>query len=110
MDVLGPYPSSYVEGFDLRISDVKPEDLPGRISQALGVQYLADMPSQSTPVNGIGFNTRNSTLRVLVTLPVSARGQSVAVHFILTRAHHAHILPSLCWMHSTFQKNPSVVR
>ncbi len=82
MDVLGPYPSSHADGFDALNSDVKPEDLPGRISQALGVQYLADMQSRPTPVNGIVFNTKNSTLRVLVTLPVSARGRSVAVHFI----------------------------
>lgn len=45
MDVLGPYPSSHAEGFDVLISDVKPEDLPGRISQALGVQYLTEMQS-----------------------------------------------------------------
>jgi len=76
MDVLGPYPSSHADGFDALNSDVKPEDLPGRISQALGVQYLADMQSRPTPVNGIVFNTKNSTLRVLVTLPV------FAVHFI----------------------------
>lgn len=82
MDVLGPYPLSHAEGFDVLISDVKPEDLPSRISQALGVQYLAEMQSRPTPVNGIVFNTKSSTLRVLVTLPVSARGRSVAVHFI----------------------------
>lgn len=82
MDVLGPYPSSLAEGFDVLISDVKPEDLPGCISQALGVQYLAEMQSRPTPVNGIVFNTKSRTLRVLVTLPVSARGRSVAVHFI----------------------------
>jgi len=45
MDVLGPYPSSRAE-FDVLISDIKPEDLPGRVSQALGVQYLDDMPRQ----------------------------------------------------------------
>ncbi|KAL3159618.1 hypothetical protein ABBQ38_010028 [Trebouxia sp. C0009 RCD-2024] len=82
MDVLGPYPSGHADGFDVLISDVKPEDLPGRISQALGVQYLAEMQSRPTPVSGIVFNTKNSTLRVLVTLPVSVRGRSVAVHFI----------------------------
>ncbi len=81
MDVLGPYPSSHAD-FDVLISDVKPEDLPGRISQALGVQYLDDMQSRPSPVNGIVFNTKINTLRVLVTLPVSALGRSVAVHFI----------------------------
>ncbi len=81
MDVLGPYPSSHAK-FDVLISNVKPEDLPGRRSQALGVQYLDDMQSRPSPVNGIVFNTKFNTLRVLVTLPVSARGRSVAIHFI----------------------------
>lgn len=76
MDVLEPYPSSQADGIDVLISDVKPEDIPDRISQALRVQYLAERESRPTPVNGIVFKTRNSTLRV------SARGRRVAVHFI----------------------------
>jgi len=75
MDVLGPYPSSH--------ADIKPEDVPGRVSQALGVQYLDDMQSRPNPFNGVVFKTRINTLRVLVTLPVSAHGRSVAVHFII---------------------------
>ena len=81
MDVLGPYPSSST-AFDVLISDVTPEDLPGRISQALGVEYLAALETIPNPVSGIVFNTLNTTLRVLVTLPVSAGGKSVATHFI----------------------------
>ena len=48
MDVLGPYPSSHAE-FNVLIGDIKPEDLPGRVSQALGVQYLDDMQSPTKP-------------------------------------------------------------
>ena len=81
-EVLGPYPSGS-DAFDVLISDVKPEDLPGRISVALQTPYLADMETRANPVNGIVFNTRDVKLRVLVTLPVSARGRSVAAHFIL---------------------------
>ena len=80
-DVLGPYPSEQ-DVFDVLISDVKPEDLPGRISTALQTPYLAQMETRANPVNGIVFNTKNVKLRVLVTLPVSARGRSVAAHFI----------------------------
>lgn len=81
MDVLGPYPSD-PDAFDVLISDVQPEDLPGRISQALGTQYLEEMEVMPNPVRGIVFNTRAHHLRVLLTLPVSARGKNVAAHFI----------------------------
>lgn len=81
MDVLGPYPSGG-EGFDVLICDFKPEDFPGRISQALGTTYLANLETRSNPVKGIVFNPTGSTLQILVTLPVAARGQSVATHFI----------------------------
>ncbi|KAK9789017.1 hypothetical protein WJX73_008325 [Symbiochloris irregularis] len=81
-DVLGPYPSDQ-DAFDELISDVKPEDLPRRISEALQIIYLDQMETRANPVNGIVFNTRDVKLCVLVTLPVSARGRSVAAHFIL---------------------------
>lgn len=81
MDVLGPYPST-IGAFDVLISDVKPENLPGRISTALGVQYLAPVHSMPNPVKGIVFNTKESTMRVLVMLPVAANNRSVATHFI----------------------------
>ena len=61
MNVLGPYPSS-PEAFDVLNGDVKPEDLPGRISQALGIQYLAALETRSNPVKGIMFNTTGNTL------------------------------------------------
>lgn len=81
MDVLGPYTEGSV-AFDVLISDVKPGDLPNRVSQALGTPYLADMECKAGPVNGIVWNSKGSTSRVLVTLPVAARGRSVATHFI----------------------------
>lgn len=82
MDVLGPYPSSSEE-FDVLISDVMPEDLPGRVSRALGTTYLAPLGTKSNPVKGIILNTLGTTLRILVTLPVAARGQSLATHFLV---------------------------
>lgn len=39
--------------------------------------------ARPNPVNGVVFKTRINTLGVLVTLPVSARGRSVAAHFII---------------------------
>ncbi len=82
MDVLGPYPETADAPFDVLISDVKPEDLPGRISEALLTQYLSDMPTKSGSVHGKVVNTKGTTLRVLITLPVSMRAKSVATHFI----------------------------
>lgn len=81
MDVLGPY-SCEPNSFDVLFSDVQPKDIPGVISQALGTSYLQEMPVKPNPVHGIVFNTRAHHLRVLVTLPVSARGKTVATHFI----------------------------
>lgn len=95
MDVLGPYPYS-PDAFDVLISDVKPADLPERISQALRIPYLANMEPRPSPVPGIVFNTRDDKLRVLVTLPVSARGRSVATHFICdTGAPRTYIAQSV---------------
>ncbi len=82
MDVLGPYPTGPFNAFDVLISDVQPEDLPGKISKALGTDYLADIGTIPNPVTGIVFKTKDDKLRVLFTLPVSARGRSVATHFI----------------------------
>lgn len=109
MDVLGPYLSSHAEGFDVLISDVKPEDLPGRISQALGIQYLSEMQSRPTPVNGIVFNTK-STACAGNDPCVCAWSECRSTLYLLTRAHHAHMLPCLCWKHSAFQKYPSAGR
>ncbi|GAX78565.1 hypothetical protein CEUSTIGMA_g6005.t1 [Chlamydomonas eustigma] len=81
-DVLGPYPSTSDVVFDVLISDVKPDDLPLRISEALETQYLSEMATRQGPVKGIIYNTKDTTLRVLVTLPVSMRGKSLATHFI----------------------------
>ncbi|GAX85490.1 hypothetical protein CEUSTIGMA_g12906.t1 [Chlamydomonas eustigma] len=73
-DVLGPYPSTSGVVFDVLISDVKLDDLPLRISEALETQYLSKMATRQGPVKGIIYNTKDTTLRVLVTLPVSMRG------------------------------------
>lgn len=81
MEVLGPYPTSFTL-LDVLISDVKPEDLPECISGALGIPYLAHKEVEPDPVEGIVYTTQGNTLRVLVTLPLSSRGRSVATHFI----------------------------
>ena len=98
MDVLGPFPTGPSNAFDVLISDVQPEDLPGKISTALGTDYLADMGTIPNPVTGIVFNTKDDKLRVLFTLPVSApaRGRSVATHFIFdTYAPRSYIALSV---------------
>lgn len=82
MDVVGPYPSPAAAPFDVLLSDVKPEDLPCGISHALGTPYLSEMATRQEPVKGIVYNTKDTTLRVLVTLPVSMRERSLATHFI----------------------------
>lgn len=66
-DVLGPYPSTYV-AFDVLISDVKPADLPLNISVALGIPYLSELATRQSPVKGVVFNTKDTTLRVLVVI------------------------------------------
>lgn len=72
MDVLGPYPETETP-FDL-----KPEDLPGMISEVMQTPYLSQtIPIKPSPVHGILLN-----LRILITLPVSIRDKSVATHFI----------------------------
>eukprot|EP00798_Chlamydomonas_sp_ICE-L_P013469 gene13469-19327_t len=82
MDVLGPYPSASDAPCNVLISDVKPEDLPFKISKALGKDYLSEMATCSGSVHGIVCNTKEDKLRVLVSLPVCIRGKSVATHFI----------------------------
>eukprot|EP00798_Chlamydomonas_sp_ICE-L_P000231 gene231-3997_t len=82
MDVLGPYPSASDAPCNVLISDVKPEDLPFKISKALGKDYLSEMATRSGSVHGIVCNTKEDKLRVLVSLPVCMRGKSVATHFI----------------------------
>ena len=54
-----------------------------RISQVASRKHWEYNIWTTCPVNGVVFKTRINTLRVLVTLPVSARGRSVAVHFII---------------------------
>lgn len=96
LDVLGPYPDTVDTPFDVLISDIKPEDLPGRISEALETQYLSEMPIQSGSVHGKVVNTRDTTLRVLITLPVSMRSKSVATHFIFdTNAPRTYLARSV---------------
>jgi hypothetical protein len=70
-------PSAY----DVLLTDIVPTDLPGVISQVLGVPYLSPSPAESTwPVHGRVYGIKR---RVLFSLPVSVRGgKCVNAHFI----------------------------
>jgi hypothetical protein len=77
-------------------SDVRPDDLPLRISAALGTEYLSEMETRRGSVHGILYNSTSTAPRVLVTLPVSVRGRSLATHFILdTGAPRTYIAQSV---------------
>lgn len=85
LDTIGPLdqPSGYVppDAYDVLLTDIKPEDLPNKISIAMGVKYLN--PSQTKlpwPVKGKVWEINR---RILFSLPVAKKGgQAVSVHFI----------------------------
>ena len=79
VDIIGPYPDSTDDAFDVLISDIKPEDLSTTVSAALRTPYLDPAPPVTWPISGTIYG-RNK--RILFTLPVTARGKSVQVHFI----------------------------
>ncbi len=70
-------PSAY----DVLLTDLKPGDLPGIVSQVLGVPYLSASTTDSVwPVLGKIYGLKR---RALFTLPVSVHGgKSVNTHFI----------------------------
>lgn len=84
MDVLGPLdaPANYMPptAYDVMLTDIKVEDLPGVLSTVLRVPYLSEAsPSLGWPLEGkvFGYNHRN-----IFSIPVSANSKSVFVHFI----------------------------
>ena len=84
MDTIGPLdqPSDYVLPicYDVMLTDIKPDDLPGKISLVLGTDYLSLAPGYSSwPVDGKLWGPNR---RLLLTLPVSLGALSVNVHFI----------------------------
>jgi hypothetical protein len=85
MDVLGPFnpPANYIPPslYDVVLTDVKEEDLFGGLSTVLGIAYLSDAPRlRDWPVQGKIWGHNN---RCMMSLPVSANGKSVHVHFIV---------------------------
>ena len=80
-DTLGPYPENRFDPFDVLISDIKPEDLPGRISKFMGVNYLSYENEIRWPLEG-RIIASEKKLRILFTVPVAARQKTVNVHFI----------------------------
>lgn len=103
MDVLGPYSDPSPDVFDVLLSDVKPDDLPGKISDFLKVAYLSDTNEIGKwPLYGKVVTTHKpagiapSKLRVFFTMPVAARGKAVNVHFIFdTGAPRTYIAKSV---------------
>ena len=84
MDTIGPLdrPSDYLPPFcyDVMLTDIQPEDLPGKLSLALGIDYLSPATGDSSwPVIGKLWGPNR---RLLVTLPVSLGAISINVHFI----------------------------
>jgi hypothetical protein len=84
METIGPLdrPSDYLPPFcyDVMLTDIKPEDLPGKLSSALGKNYLSSATGDSTwPIIGKIWGPNH---RLLVTLPVSLGAIYINVHFI----------------------------
>ncbi len=66
--------------YDTLVSDVKPEDLPAKVSRVLGCQYSSSSAVAAVwPVRGkiYEFNKRS-----MITLPVSLDSITVNVHFL----------------------------
>ena len=85
IDTIGPLdqPSGYVspDSYDVFMSDIKPHDLPTKISEAMGVKYLSPVESKVPwPLTGKVWGINR---RILFTLPVAKKnGNAVNVHFI----------------------------
>jgi hypothetical protein len=77
--MMGPYPESEEDSYDVLISDIKPEDLPASVSSALGTPYLEPTSPVTWPLSGTIYGKNR---RILFSIPVTARGKSVRVHFI----------------------------
>lgn len=82
--MLGPLdpPANYMppSSYDVILTDMKEEDLFG-MSTLLGFTYLSNAPhSRDWPVQGKVWGHQN---RCMLSLPVSAHGTSVHVHFIV---------------------------
>ncbi len=66
--------------FDILLSDIAPEDLATKISQALHCPYLSPAPvSKMAEVAGCIYGPNQ---RSMFTLPVSCKGSTYNVHFI----------------------------
>jgi hypothetical protein len=98
IDTIGPRdpPDDYIDPneYNVLISDVTPEDLPGVVSKALEIEYLSKADTHDwRPVSGKIWG-RNR--RALVTMPVSFKNRSVHVHFIFdTGAPATYLAPSV---------------
>ncbi len=66
--------------YDTLVSDVKPEDLPTKVSRVLGCQYLSPSAEPAFwPVCGKIYEVNK---RSMITLPVSLGSTTVNVHFL----------------------------
>ena len=89
------YPPEWInpDKYDLLLTDIAPDDLPTKLSDALGVAYLAPAQVEYWPQHGkiYGYNKR-----ILFSLPVTGRDKTVSVHFIFdTGAPATYIAPSV---------------
>lgn len=80
-DTIGPLEGSPHNAYDFLITDIKPEDLPGKISQVMGIPYLSVVDlSPIWPAHGKVWGINR---RCLFTLPVSLDSYAVNAHFLL---------------------------
>lgn len=66
--------------YDTLVSDVKPADLPTKVSKVLGCQYLS--PSAAAAVWPVRGRIYEINKRSMITLPVSLNSVTVNVHFL----------------------------
>lgn len=79
-DVIGPLNGPSRE-YDLHISDIRPQDLPGVISKLMGTQDLC-VPVNPAPVWPVKGKLWGINHRVIFTLPVAHGDRVINTHFI----------------------------
>jgi hypothetical protein len=70
-----------IDGFDVLISDIKPADLPGKVSHWMGVDYLSTL-ADGNPVWPAKGKLYGENKRVMFTLPVSHENKVVCANFV----------------------------
>lgn len=77
IDLISPYDG---DSDDTLITDITADDLADAVSKALGQSYLQEVETAEVwPATGVMLGRK---ARCMVSLPVSAKGRTVAVHFL----------------------------